>query len=894
MGANLRIGATVDVAELKAGMQQTVDEVKTAAQKIPIAFEEARGRTKAALNGISEDTKQAAQVVSIESAKVAQATKQFAQAQAELRNATVVAKDAKLDDAETTNLLAAAQQKAAAAAKNLAEAKADEARAVAAAAEEEELSQNVVIRAFQRAAAAVTEASAEIKEQLISTAEVGGLEAEGITAGFAGFSKLLGAGIAVGFAANYIDGLAKMNVELDHLSVQSGLAVPLLAGLQQIVREMGGEWDPIATGLIKMNQALASSKEPSKELKDALHGIGLSAEELQGLRPEEQLQKLSTAFAETANSGNRAAAARAVFGRGGAALVPVLVEEGKNLTSNAEATGKLTGVTEESAEAARRWTQDTARLSAQFRSVMIPVMEHAEDVIRGIAATFEAASAVILTVFEAIGTAVTAALFPLGKLGQMLFDLTTGQYAKLISDAKAAPAQFASVWKAGFDDIKGYWAEVKRTLTESTPVPKLEQEFEPGEGPAPSAKKKGVDKAFENDERELAGIRLQAAKNGYVLGVQGEIEFWNKRLAAAKQGSEEYQRIVEKLASLEEERIKQGSKPQKFAEVKESTISTSTLDSIISEMTAEVKEQQKQQLDAQREAIDEQIRDAAEGYRVAEEYANEQVRMGLMTTQERIAYLRQAAAEELRIEQALIQGKEIIDNGDLAKQQQDANRSVQITRQADRQIAQLMRESAQDTQRVWRQAWDNATASFNNAVAHWVVSGKGFAQSMAQIMGGITENFVRNVLKMSEQFLIGLALQKAGQKSQIFADAKTAAANTYAAVSAIPVVGPFLAPPAAAAAFAGVLAFDSFAEGGVVRGGNGMAVPVLAHAGERVLTPSQTQNFETLVSNRSSSSSHSSRTSIDLDQHFYGSKATPREAARGINDAIRRGRVGYA
>jgi hypothetical protein len=181
----------------KPACSQTVDEVKQAAQKIPLAFEEARGRTKTALNGISEDTKQAAQVVSIESAKVAQATKQFAAAQAELRNATVVAKDAKLDDAETTRLLAAAQQKAAAAAKELAEAKVAEARAVAQAAEQEELSQNVVIRAFQRAAAAVSEASAEIREQMVATAETGGLEAEGITAGFAGFSKLLGAGIAM-------------------------------------------------------------------------------------------------------------------------------------------------------------------------------------------------------------------------------------------------------------------------------------------------------------------------------------------------------------------------------------------------------------------------------------------------------------------------------------------------------------------------------------------------------------------------------------------------------------------------------------------------------------------------------------------------------------------------
>jgi hypothetical protein len=363
MGASLRIGATVDTAELKAGMAATVDEVKQAAQKIPLAFEEARGRTKAALNGISEETKQAAQVVTIESARVAQATKEFAAAQAELRNATVVARDAKLDDAETTNLLAAAQQKAAAAAKVLAEAKTAEARAVAQAAEEEELSENVVVRAFQRAAAAVSEASAEIKEQMISTAEVGGLEAEGITAGFAGFSKLLGAGIAVGFAANYIDGLAKMNVELDHLSVQSGLSIVNLAGLQQIVRQMGAEWEPIATGLVKMNQALASSKEPSRELKNALHGIGLSVEEIQGLKPEEQLQILATAFAETANSGNRAAAARAVFGRGGAALIPVLVEEGRNLSQNVKLTGEMTGVTEDSATALPGAGQKTRRVS---------------------------------------------------------------------------------------------------------------------------------------------------------------------------------------------------------------------------------------------------------------------------------------------------------------------------------------------------------------------------------------------------------------------------------------------------------------------------------------------------------------------------------------------------
>jgi hypothetical protein len=117
------------------------------------------------------------------------------------------------------------------------------------------------------------------------------------------------------------------------------------------------------------------------------------------------------------------------------------------------------------------------------------------------------------------------------------------------------------------------------------------------------------------------------------------------------------------------------------------------------------------------------------------------------------------------------------------------------------------------------------------------------------VWNGIVQNFAKNVLQMAEQYLIGLLLQKEGQKSAILGDAKTAAANTYAAVSAIPVVGPFLAPPAAAAAFAAVLAFDSFNEGGMVTKGGGMHIPILAKAGERVLTPSQTENFHQLVNN---------------------------------------------
>jgi hypothetical protein len=90
-------------------------------------------------------------------------------------------------------------------------------------------------------------------------------------------------------------------------------------------------------------------------------------------------------------------------------------------------------------------------------------------------------------------------------------------------------------------------------------------------------------------------------------------------------------------------------------------------------------------------------------------------------------------------------------------------------------------------------------------------------------------------------------------------DAAAAARKTYVAVAGIPYVGPFLAPAAAAAAFAAIEAFE---QGGIVKGVGGGGVSILAHAGERVLTSQQTNNFEKLV-NQSSSASTS------ITNHFH-------------------------
>ena len=90
-------------------------------------------------------------------------------------------------------------------------------------------------------------------------------------------------------------------------------------------------------------------------------------------------------------------------------------------------------------------------------------------------------------------------------------------------------------------------------------------------------------------------------------------------------------------------------------------------------------------------------------------------------------------------------------------------------------------------------------------------------------------------------------IETAETLKSVFHHAVSAAAGAYSALAGIPIVGPELGAIAAAATFAGVMSLAAFEKGGIVPGSIGSAVPIVAHAGERVLTTQQTSTFERMV-----------------------------------------------
>jgi hypothetical protein len=85
-------------------------------------------------------------------------------------------------------------------------------------------------------------------------------------------------------------------------------------------------------------------------------------------------------------------------------------------------------------------------------------------------------------------------------------------------------------------------------------------------------------------------------------------------------------------------------------------------------------------------------------------------------------------------------------------------------------------------------------------------------------------------------------------------NASVAAGKAYAAMAGIP-PAPVFGVIAGALAYAGVMALAAFDKGGVVGGYGSMEVPILAKPGERVLSNSQTTNFERMVNNSSTGGS---------------------------------------
>lgn len=163
--------------------------------------------------------------------------------------------------------------------------------------------------------------------------------------------------------------------------------------------------------------------------------------------------------------------------------------------------------------------------------------------------------------------------------------------------------------------------------------------------------------------------------------------------------------------------------------------------------------------------------------------------------------------------------------------------------QSAQQELQRIRDLSTATQELGNKSREIFGSSMAQVFESFASSATRATGSVAQAFGEMEMTVIHALENTAAQMIANALTQQAIDKDTRLSAAETAAANTWKSVSAIPLIGWILAPPAAAAAFAAVLAF---AKGGPVIGPGGPTddrIPAMLSAGEFVVNASAAKSF---------------------------------------------------
>ena len=293
---------------------------------------------------------------------------------------------------------------------------------------------------------------------------------------------------------------------------------------------------------------------------------------------------------------------------------------------------------------------------------------------------------------------------------------------------------------------------------------------------------------------------------------------------------------------------------------------------------------------AQIESLDSQVAVNKTKLEGEKQLLDGEVTLGQISAQQKIQQEITLAEQIYQADLAALQKKATLYQDDVVAHQRAMDQIAQLTAQHNSEIAKLnqnlaiqqqvdadaaaqaAQRASQATENSWNKAMQPIGRAFDQTITGVLQGTQTLQQAEARLAQGLVLSFVQAEEQKLQKYIAsqlaqisitsatesaktgavaagavarstvetttaaeGKAAKGALDSSSIMKSAYTAAANTYAAISAIPVIGPFLAPVAAAGAFAAVAAYDVVsAEGGLERVGYD-GQPAILHKDEAVL-----------------------------------------------------------
>lgn len=274
-----------------------------------------------------------------------------------------------------------------------------------------------------------------------------------------------GFGIAAGFFAA-AKSFASTGVELGKLQDQTGMSAEALNGLKQRAADNEVEFEPLAKSITFLQRAIANG---SKETAEAFLQIGVSADQLKGKRLEQVIGLIADRLPQLEDEEKRVAIAMQLFGKNGAAMLPVLEDGSRGLNEAAKSAERLgTAFDADALRKARELDDACDSLSASTKGLWHEIGAAAADgvlpIVNGIVDVIILTRQWIKENPKAVESVMHVA-FAIGAMGLALVALATLVYALTsptilitgiflgLATALLATTDALGITKTGFGDM---------------------------------------------------------------------------------------------------------------------------------------------------------------------------------------------------------------------------------------------------------------------------------------------------------------------------------------------------------------------------------------------------------------------------------------------------------
>jgi hypothetical protein len=248
-------------------------------------------------------------------------------------------------------------------------------------------------------------------------------------------------------AAAVVQGLIALDDRVERLGNTAdklGVSFEFIQTLEEAATRSGTSIDAVSAAFGRLQKSVLGVDEESKAAQKALAEIGVTAEELQSLSPEEQYLRIGESLNSIEDPARRTAAATALFGRAGADLLPFFRNIG-GAAEDMERFGRALTVIDRSRIDDFGAGLDTLRLATQGlgQSLLLPFAGLGE----GISRSFAEITAGITAVIDPIGQVLEPILTQVGRVVEGL-GIQLGNVGRIIGtvfEPFAVIAQAASV-----------------------------------------------------------------------------------------------------------------------------------------------------------------------------------------------------------------------------------------------------------------------------------------------------------------------------------------------------------------------------------------------------------------------------------------------------------------